>query len=257
MQPDRRLVEHIQDAPQLGADLRRQPDALRLAARKRGRRAVQAQSSPGRPRAEIPAARRISSTTRPAICISRSANSHLRTVISARAIGRAVNSAIDMPLTRTARLAGRSRLPWHAGHSVGRHVLREPLAVVLRRRLRRFRLRILQNARESVSALPARHPAAGSESCGKSSNGVVRLMPMLRPAPRSAAACTAKPSPVRGRRPSSGFDRSAMTFAGSNVHLLPSPWHSSHAPYGLLNENERGSSCGTLVPHSVQASFCE
>ena len=24
-----------------------------------------------------------------------------------------------------------------------------------------------------------------------------------------------------------------------------------------MNENDRGSSCGTLVPHSVQASFCE
>ena len=32
MQPDRRLVEHVEHAAQLGADLRGQPDALRLAA---------------------------------------------------------------------------------------------------------------------------------------------------------------------------------------------------------------------------------
>ena len=39
--------------------------------------------------------------------------------------------------------------------------------------------------------------------------------------------------------------------------MLPSPWHSSQAPYGLLKENDRGSSCGMLAPHSMQASFCE
>jgi hypothetical protein len=36
VQADRRLVEHVEHADQAGADLRRQPDALRLAA---GRRA--------------------------------------------------------------------------------------------------------------------------------------------------------------------------------------------------------------------------
>ena len=77
------------------------------------------------------------------------------------------------------------------------------------------------------------------------------------PAPRSCCCMYQEPAP--GPRPpsSSGLEGSTITLAGSNAHLLPSPWHSSQAPYGLLNENERGSSCGTLVPHSVQASFCE
>src|ERR1035438_5304334 len=60
------------------------------------------------------------------------------------------------------------------------------------------------------------------------------------------------------RPPSSrGLAPSTITFAGSNVQVLPNPWHCSQAPYGLLNENERGSSCGMLAPHSMHASFCE
>jgi hypothetical protein len=43
VQPDRRLVEHVEDADQRRADLRGQPDALRLAARQRRRRAVHRQ----------------------------------------------------------------------------------------------------------------------------------------------------------------------------------------------------------------------
>ncbi len=41
MQPDRRLVEHVQHAGQIGADLRRQTDALSFAARQRRRAAIQ------------------------------------------------------------------------------------------------------------------------------------------------------------------------------------------------------------------------
>src|SRR5207237_2825856 len=43
VQADRRLVEHVQDADQPAADLRREPDALRLPTRERGRVAIQRQ----------------------------------------------------------------------------------------------------------------------------------------------------------------------------------------------------------------------
>ena len=43
MQPDARLVEHVEHAHQARADLRRQPDALRLAARQRARSPVEAE----------------------------------------------------------------------------------------------------------------------------------------------------------------------------------------------------------------------
>ena len=42
-----------------------------------------------------------------------------RAVISARDSGIEVNSAIEMFLTRTARLPGRNRFPPHAGHGTG------------------------------------------------------------------------------------------------------------------------------------------
>src|SRR5207302_1342385 len=41
VQTDRRLVEHIQHTDETTTDLRREPDALRLAARERSRRAVE------------------------------------------------------------------------------------------------------------------------------------------------------------------------------------------------------------------------
>src|ERR1700722_2976630 len=56
---------------------------------------------------------------------------------------------------------------------------------------------------------------------------------------------------------SNGFVASAMTLPGSNAQVLPIPEHSSQAPYGLLKEKERGSSSGTLVPHSTHASLRE
>ena len=43
VQPDRRLVEHVEHAGEAAADLRREPDALRLAAGERARRAVEAE----------------------------------------------------------------------------------------------------------------------------------------------------------------------------------------------------------------------
>ena len=41
MQADGGLVEHVTHALQVGAELRREPDALRFAARERGRRAIE------------------------------------------------------------------------------------------------------------------------------------------------------------------------------------------------------------------------
>src|ERR1700757_158252 len=67
--------------------------------------------------------------------------------------------------------------------------------------------------------------------------------------------CDAEPGPSAPS--SSGFDQSLITFAGSKSYLLPSPLHSGHAPYMLLKEKDRGSSTGTSVPHSGQASFEE
>src|ERR1039457_1591301 len=90
-----------------------------------------------------------------------------------------------------------------------------------------------------------------------SSNGLERLIRFFLAS--SSRRCCSCPEPAPAPRPpsKSGLAVSAITLAASKLHLLPSPWHSSQAPYGLLKENDRGSNCGILVPHSTHASFCE
>src|SRR5215831_13197904 len=92
---------------------------------------------------------------------------------------------------------------------------------------------------------------------GKSSNGVESLILKRCEASLSQWCMCAELAPGPSPPSSNGFEKSTTTLPGSKVHRLPRPEQVSHAPYGLLKENERGSSWGTLVPHSVQASFCE
>src|SRR5580693_6515846 len=65
--------------------------------------------------------------------------------------------------------------------------------------------------------------------------------------------------PEPGPRPpsNSGLVQSTITLEGSKSYFEPSPWHSGQAPYGELKLKERGSSCGTEIPQSGQASFSE
>ena len=65
--------------------------------------------------------------------------------------------------------------------------------------------------------------------------------------------------PEPGPRPpsNSGRVQSTITFDGSKSYFEPRPLHAGHAPYGELKLNERGSSCGTEMPHSLQAIFSE
>ena len=44
-----------------------------------------------------------------------------------------------------------------------------------------------------------------------------------------------------------------MIRSGSNSIFTPSPWHSSQAPNGLLNENIRGWSSSNAIPQTGQA----
>ena len=67
MQPDGRLVQHVEHAAQLGSDLRGQPDALAFAAGERGRRAVQRDVAQPDVRSEIAAAPRSRARCAPAI----------------------------------------------------------------------------------------------------------------------------------------------------------------------------------------------
>ncbi len=54
--------------------------------------------------------------------------------------------------------------------------------------------------------------------------------------------------------PSMDRRRFGITRLGSISSLAPRPSHSSQAPCGVLNENERGSSVGKLKPSSTHAN---
>src|SRR6185437_11520424 len=59
-------------------------------------------------------------------------------------------------------------------------------------------------------------------------------------------------APSRNDRRSSG-----TTSSGSKNSLVPSPSQVGQAPYGLLNENRRGSISGMVKPETGQANLAE
>src|SRR5215470_20229118 len=65
--------------------------------------------------------------------------------------------------------------------------------------------------------------------------------------------------PDHGEIAPSSIDRSssAMTSSGSTWNRVPSPSHSSHAPYGELNEKLRGASSSNDKPQCVHARCSE
>ena len=248
MQADGRLVQHVQHAAQLRADLRRQPDALRFAARKRGGRALQAQVVQAHGREEL----------QPPPDLVQHAAGDLRLAV------------VELPVAhRHQRARHRQLRELRNGEVLHAHrQARRPQALAVARRALAPATCTPSAIRGSPPVGPrssrsnrcrAPPPAAASRDfCGKSSNGVFRLIRFCRAVSRMLLLHdTSSRRPARGRRRAAASMGSAITLAGSKAHLLPSPWHSSQAPYGLLNENERGSSCGMLVPHSVHASFCE
>src|ERR1700683_5167998 len=99
--------------------------------------------------------------------------------------------------------------------------------------------------------------SAVCDLAGKSANGSCKGI--FSRAAIGFMACSMKLEVPPGPNPpsSSGREGSTIILAGSKLHLLPRPWQVSHAPKGLLKENERGSSWGTLAPQSGQASFWE
>ena len=65
VEPDRRFVEHVEHADETAPDLRREPDALRLTAGERARRAVERQVVEADVEQELQAARSPPSTPAP------------------------------------------------------------------------------------------------------------------------------------------------------------------------------------------------
>ena len=116
VQADRRLVEDVEHAGQVRADLRRQPDALPFAARQR-RGAARRASGSRRRRRSGSAGDRGSR----AGCGWRSAFSRSVSSSAVEELQRLGDRQVDVlghraPLDATARLCGFSRAPWQDGH---------------------------------------------------------------------------------------------------------------------------------------------
>src|SRR5215470_5830802 len=92
---------------------------------------------------------------------------------------------------------------------------------------------------------------------GNFSKGVPKSKPCAKAASSRVRLRLAEPEP--GPRPPSNRGRvqSTITRAGSKSYFEPRPLQAGQAPYGELKLKERGSSCGTEMPQSGQASFSE
>ena len=136
VESDRRLVEDVEHADELRADLRREPDALRLAARERARGAVERQVADAdvvqerQPLADLlddPARR----SAPPSVGqlelleeLERAGDRQLRELVDA------------VPPTVTASTSGLSRAPLQTGQAAEGHVLLDALALLRRVGLR-------------------------------------------------------------------------------------------------------------------------
>ena len=120
VQADRRLVEDVEHADQRRADLRGQPDPLRLAARQRRRRPLHRQVADAD----------VVQEAQPLVDLAQDQPGDLPLVLGRAQLleprerpprRQRVNSWIAVPPTSTARDSGRSRAPLQAGH--GRSVM--------------------------------------------------------------------------------------------------------------------------------------
>ena len=121
VQPDRRLVQDVEHPDESGADLGREPDALRLAAGQRRGRAVEREvvqpdvdqeAEPGVDLLEHPLADELLARRRGrAACSQLGRLADRQRATARRSSGRA---------TVTARISGLSRVPWQVGHGTSR-----------------------------------------------------------------------------------------------------------------------------------------
>ena len=116
VEPDRRLVEDVEDADELRADLRREPEPLRLAARERLRRAVELEVADADVVEERqPLAHLLQDP--PADQLLRLRELELVEEAQARAVTDIrVKPWIESPPIVTASTSGLSRAPPHSGH---------------------------------------------------------------------------------------------------------------------------------------------
>src|SRR5258706_11887600 len=90
-------------------------------------------------------------------------------------------------------------------------------------------------------------------------HGVAVLNPYSSPTAMSTRLKYSPRKPDHGLIAPSSIERSSseITSSGSTWKRVPSPSHSSHAPYGELNEKLRGASSSNDSPQWVHARCSE
>ena len=235
MQPDRRLIQHVERAHQLRAQRSRQLNPLRLAAR-------QVEASRSSVRYSSPTASRNVSRCAPLPECCPAISSCIGVSFSARKTPSPAQSSAPWPgrcsapvivAIRTARASARSRCPLHSGHSRVSAILAQHHAHV------QLVLLALHLREKPVHALEAALPASTTSRAAPrviSRHGTSSGTP-------SAAACflnsvnqadTSADSTDRSRRHSGFNPLSGITRFKSKSTVFPNPWHRGHAPNGLL-----------------------
>ena len=213
MQADGRFVQHITHALQVRAQLRRQPDALRLAAAQRRRGAVQRPDRPDRPPPGNRAGCGSSLTTSRAI----SRRAAIKRQPGHPGVAPAPPSwrrdrAIERPSKCTASDTGFSRWPWQAGHGVSvpsyRLVQPDLLAAVFG-----LEPRQLQAGAEAMRT-PA-VLAVVAKTCADRARGKV--------VPQTGRRGGGKHLPLQCRRGAPALDRGAQPSSGQAPRTTPVP----------------------------------
>ena len=274
VQADRRLVEHVQHAGEVGADLRRQPDALPFAARQRGGAAAQRQIADAhvveKPQPLLnlsehpPGDERLALGQLELLEHRQRLGDRQLDVLGDRPALDAHREALGLQALAGARRAGAQRAVRLELLLLGPGALLVPPAQV--------RDQPLELAAERLAGRrpPARGPGRPAPAPGRSgpeeqhsrtrrasdANGTVRSMPKSGPAPAAprAPACCRRAPRARWRRRRATSTRRARRGPDRSRTTAPRPWQSGHAPCGELNENARGVISGMLSPQSTHAS---
>ena len=277
MQTDARLIENVQHADQTGTDLRRQSDALGLAAGERACRTGKRQ---------IAQTRRRSAQTRHEFFEDRRGNHAIlfdrrrerEKNACASVTDRSEASAMDFPPTVTARISGRRRLPRkiRAGRLAHQPVVIRLGGIALRFRGASFGCRddTLKRRGEGMRiavgtgivnlqrlAPCCRRGCISSTSLGSLFSGahpsrsrISDSAPQRTCPPACRARRLLRPITLNGFS-ASDLSQSGTMRSGSIFCSTPKPARRACAERRLLKEEERGASSSIEMPHSGQARF--
>ena len=174
VEPNGRLIQHVENAAEAGTDLRGQADALGFTAGKRGRRTIQAEIAESHRQEKIQPLSDLFERARSDFALAR--GELLENQVHGRP-RRAQRQCGEIRDGIPAELHGKALRPQPpslaGGAERGGHVLRHPFAVVVRVRFLKIALEQGKNSREPEFLLAFSSPAPGF-------SGILPIPPPLR-----------------------------------------------------------------------------